>query len=147
MIREMKPEDRDLFIEMADDFYHSDAVSHAVPVDHFQKTFEEILKKGPYVRGYILETDGNPVGYLLLSFTYSNEAGGMVAWIEEIYVIKDCRGRGLGKEVFHFLEKEYGKKVKRFRLEVTQENVRAASLYQRMGYEELKYLQMISDRP
>ena len=44
-----------------------------------------------------------------------------------------------------FAEKEFPD-VRRFRLEVTRCNERAISLYRRLGYEELDYIQMIKDR-
>ena len=49
-------------------------------------------------------------------------------------------------KVFAWVEKEYPQ-AKRFRLEATYTNKRAIALYERLGYEELHYYQMIKDRP
>ena len=85
MIREMKPEDRATYLQMAHAFYNSEAVLHAVPEAVFVKSFEEMMKEGPYIRGYIIEDQGRPAGYMILSFTFSAEEGGLVVLVEEIY--------------------------------------------------------------
>ena len=92
-----------------------------------------------------MEKDGQPAGYALLSLTYSNEAGGLCVLLEEIYVREDFRGCGLGKEFFSWTENRYPQ-ARRFRLEVTASNARAAALYTRLGYKKLDYVQMIKDR-
>lgn len=43
-------------------------------------------QKSPYVAAYIAEHQGAPAGYGLVSLTYSNEAGGLVVWLEELYI-------------------------------------------------------------
>ena len=69
MIRKMTESDRDLYIEMAEEFYHSDAVLHPIPRAHFEKTAEEALKSGTYAEIYLLWTDREDV------FSGSGRAG------------------------------------------------------------------------
>ncbi len=145
MLRPITEQDRELFVQLADEFYHSSACLHTVPKEYFHKTLDEILADSPYAKGYIFEKDGKAAGYALLSLTYSNEAGGLVCLVEEAYVIPEFQGCGLGKELFAFVEQEFSN-VRRFRLEVTRSNERAISLYRRLGYEELDYIQMIKER-
>ena len=145
MIRRFVPEDRSLFLAMAEEFYHTSAVDHVVPHENFEHTFDMIVAGTPYADGIILEKDGQPAGYALLSLTYSNEAGGLCVLLEEIYVREDFRGCGLGKEFFSWTENRYPQ-ARRFRLEVTASNARAAALYTRLGYKKLDYVQMIKDR-
>ena len=78
MIRKMTESDRDLYIEMAEEFYHSDAVLHPIPRAHFEKTAEEALKSGTYAEIYLLEYEGKTAGYGLTARTFSQEAGGQV---------------------------------------------------------------------
>ncbi len=145
MIRPFIKEDKETFIKLADEFYNSPACLHTVPHENFEKTFEEVINNSPFTKGYMLEKNDDILGYLLLSFTYSNEAGGMACLLEEAYVLPQFQNKGLGKELFAFVEKEFPD-VKRFRLEVTRCNERAISLYKKLNYEELDYLQMIKDR-
>lgn len=81
----------------------------------------------------------------VLAKTYSHECGGMVLWIEEIYIAPEFRGNGLGKEFFDYLETEY-KSVSRFRLELEPGNEKAERLYRRLGFEPLDYRQMVKEK-
>jgi len=84
-------------------------------------------------------------GYVLLAMTYSNEAGGLVLWIEEIYIVPEYRGLGLGGELFAFIESMAKSSYARIRLESEPDNLRALALYQRMGYADLSYRQLYKD--
>lgn len=145
MIRNFKETDLDAYIRLSDAFYHSSAVIHPIPKENFVKTFHTILQGSPYEKGVIIESDGEIAGYALLSFTYSNEVGGIVLWLDEVYICPSYQGRGLGTELLEFLDREYRDKVRRIRLEVTPINNSAIRLYKKMGYEPLDYLQMIKD--
>jgi len=144
MIRDIEEKDREIFIAMCEEFYSSTAVSHSVPKSHFERTFEVVTHNSPYYKGYMLEYEGKTVGYGLVQLSYSNEAGGMQMFLEELYIREGYRNKGLGKE---FFERVYASRddVVRYRLEVTAVNERAISLYKRLGYENLDYVQMIKD--
>lgn len=144
MIRPICEHDKDTFISFADKFYHSQAVDHTIPVEHHAKTFNTLMQSNTYALAYMFEYNNITVGYSLLSKTYSNEAGGMVLWIEEIFILEEYRNKGLTKDFFKFL-KEISKDYARIRLEVTPSNVKAKRLYSNMGFETLEYLQMVKD--
>jgi len=92
----------------------------------------------------MIENHEKPIGYALLSFTYSNEAGGMGILIEEVQIDSAYRGGGYGSKLFSFLEQEYPT-VKRFRLEVDVNNIKAIDLYIRLGYKIFDYVQMVKE--
>lgn len=138
----MEPKDRECFCAMADEFYHSSAVLHAVPKENFSRTFDAVLENSPYVRGLLLEQDGQTAGYSLLLPTYSNEAGGMVLWVDELYVRPEFRGHGLGGELLRYVF-SLGGRISAVRLEVTKSNRKAISLYRREGFADLDYAQML----
>lgn len=137
--------DKDFFLSCVSDFYNSPAVLHSVPKENFINTFNELMSNSPYEKCYIFEADNQRAGYGLLSFTWSNEAGGLVVLIEEIYILEKFRGKGIGGSFLDFLEREFPK-AKRFRLESEAENKRAMSLYLKKGFENLDYIQMIKDK-
>ena len=143
MIRNLTPSDRDVYLRMAHDFYHSPAVLKPVPDAYLERSFEEMMRSDVYMRGLIFEVDGNVAGYAVISKTYSQEAGGKVAWIEEIYVPDRYRGRGLAHEFFadlHALEP-----AARYRLETEPGNLRAKRLYESLGFTQLGYEQLVMD--
>ena len=145
MIRDFIPQDKEDLMKMAEDFYNGPAVLHPIPVENFSHCFDEIIKGNPMVRGLTILHRGEILGYCQLSFTYSSEADGLVVLIEELYIKPAFQGKGVGKQVFDFIEGEYSGKAKRYRLECEHENVNAMKLYTRLGYTELGYVQMIKE--
>ncbi len=140
MIRPLSVEDKKIYIEMAHEFYSTDAVWHTVPQDHFEKTFNELIRSDVYAEGFAFEYNCKVVGYALIAKTFSQEAGGLVVWIEEIYVKPEFRDKGLGGEFLKFIEKE--RPAVRYRLEIEPENERAVALYQKNGFTMMPYGQM-----
>lgn len=145
MIRPVAFADRQQYITMCKEFYHSDAVLHPVSEDYFQRTFDALMEHTPYAAAYIFEQDGETAGYALLAKSFSQEACGIVLWIEELYIRPQFQGHGLGTAFFRFLEEQNDGTVKRYRLEYEQDNVRGAALYRRLGFVPLTYGQMIKE--
>lgn len=142
MIRRYEASDRRTVTEMLDEFYHSPAVLHPIPRVHFEKTLNAAEAGNPCVRLYVIESGGRPAGYALLALTFSNEAGGDVVWLDEIYIRPEFQGKGLGNEFFDFFEKEFASAA-RLRLEVEADNDGAVRLYERRGFRPLEYRQFI----
>ncbi|MCI1966020.1 MAG: GNAT family N-acetyltransferase [Oscillospiraceae bacterium] len=145
MIRKLRKEDQAAYFQMAQDFYSSDAVDHMLPRSHFENTFRELMRSEEYAQAFFLEYEGNVAGYALLAKSFSQEAGGVVVWIEELYIKPEYRSHGLCHEFYAFLKERLAGRVKRFRLEVEDSNQRAIALYRRLGFQNLPYGQMIQD--
>ena len=146
-IRPIEPADRDYFIRSVNEFYHSPAVCHEIPPRNAERTFELLMHGTPYADCLIAEDEsGAPCAYLLLALTWSNEAGGLCVWMEELMVDESLRGKGIGSKMIAAVHEKYNSAA-RYRLEVTEENPRAAALYRILGFEDLPYRQMIMDTP
>ena len=110
MIRPITKQDRDLYLSLMDEFYHSPAVLHPVDPDYCVRAVDEILSRDTYLLGYLLEHEGQIAGYAMLARAYSTECGGPVLWIEELYVREDFRikaqslYRRLGFEVLPYTQ-------------------------------------------
>ncbi len=142
MIRRINAGDEALFCRLSAAFYQTDAVLHPIPVSRHHDIFQEMMRSGDYVEGYILEADdGQPAGYALLLKSYSQEAGGRVIWIDELFILPAYRSHGLGSEFFRYLEQNVP--AASYRLEIEPENTRARALYERLGYRPLPYQQMV----
>lgn len=143
LIRKIQAADRAVYLEMAHAFYHSPAVLHPVPEKHLEDAFAEMMRSEDYLRGLIFEVDGRVAGYALLCLTYTQEAGGRVVWIDELYVRPEFQGQGLGHAFFASLQEIAP--AARYRLEIEPDNLRAKKLYASQGFEELAYAQMVRD--
>lgn len=103
------------------------------------------MRSDVYLMACLLFQGDTPVGYGLLSRSFSPEAGGPVVWVEELYIRPQARGAGLGSAFFSWLEQTLP--AARYRLEVEPDNLGAIRLYRRKGYAPLPYLQMVRDFP
>ncbi|WP_405339931.1 GNAT family N-acetyltransferase [Ruminococcus sp.] len=144
MFRKITKDDWELYRHYVDVFYHTDAVNAPVPEENYRATFDEMMRSDAYVKGYIFECEESPCGFVLLSKTFSQEAGGVSVTIEEIYIDPEYRSRGLATEFFEWLKAQPG--IMRLRIEVEDDNEGAKRLYERMGFELLPYLQMVIDK-
>ncbi|MFA9381375.1 MAG: GNAT family N-acetyltransferase, partial [Acetanaerobacterium sp.] len=88
---------------------------------------------------------GRPAGFALIAKTFSQEAGGPVVWVEDIYILPEFRSKGLGRAFFKYLLETHHD-AKRVRLEVVKDNTRAIALYEKLGFKHFNYQSMVLDR-
>ncbi len=92
MFRNAEEKDFALYMELAQEFYHSPAVMHPIPAQYMENTFREAMRSDVYIILRILEVDGEAAGYAILSRSFSPESGSPICWIEELYIRKAYRG-------------------------------------------------------
>jgi GNAT superfamily N-acetyltransferase len=80
--------------------------------------------------------DDSGVGYAILVPFWSNEFGGPMLYLDEVYVVPDARGRGVGTAIVAWARAEAQRRgCVRLALEVNHDNPRARRLYERLGFE------------
>lgn len=88
----------------------------------------------PLGRGWLVRQGEQVVGYVVLTWAFSVEAGGREGCIDELYLVPQVRHRGLGRRVLDLVEAEARRRgVRRLFLEVERDN-RAIGLYRRAGF-------------
>jgi GNAT superfamily N-acetyltransferase len=95
----------------------------------------QVLVEGdPLARGWLIEQDGEAIGYVVVTASFSLESGGRDGFIDELYVRPDWRGRGVGGQILAMLDDEARRlRFRRLYLEVTSGNP-ANRLYRRAGF-------------
>jgi len=131
-IRDFERGDINVYLKMSNDFYAS--IHTKIHMKHLALTFNLCIEKSPHIRGLIFEITNIPVGFSLLTFTYSNELGGLCLWIDEIYISPDYQNQGLARKFMDFLLSEYKDKVKIISLEVEESNMHAIHVYEHLGF-------------
>lgn len=145
MMRKITKDDKELYLELAREFYHSPAVLHPVPEENLLKTFDELMRSDEYAECWFLEEGEKTAGFALIAKTFSQEAGGVVCWIEEIFIRPEFRNKGIGSAFFKEFERLMPEGTRRLRLEIEPDNEKAAELYKRIGFTYLPYLQMVKE--
>lgn len=145
MVRKICREDRETYITLAQEFYRAGVTLEVVDTKNIEITFDELMRSDVYTEGYIIESEGEVAGFALLAKTFSQEAGGLVIWLEELYIRPEYRSKGLGTEFFEYLENNMDSRVKRIRLEVEEENTRVVKLYEKLGFKWFAYDQMVKE--
>ncbi len=103
-----------------------------------------LLEGSPYGAIYIIGPIRAPIGYIIVTFTWSVEFGGLDGLLDELYIRPPVRGRGIASEVLIQLPKALAEAgVRMLHLEVTHDNETAKRLYLRSGFKPNdKYLHM-----
>ncbi|MDQ2091286.1 GNAT family N-acetyltransferase [Marimonas arenosa] len=94
-----------------------------------------LLEGTPHGVAYLIGPRRAPVGYIVISFGYSVEMGGIDGFIDEFFIRERVRGRGMGTEVLlSLLPALESHGIKALHLEVDRDNPRARRLYERAGF-------------
>ena len=144
-IRKLQNTDFDTVLSMMLVFYASDALLIHPSGEVLRKTLTDALADTPYLEAFGFEEDGVLVGYGMVAMSYSTEAGGLCAWIEDIYIEPEYRGKGYGTSFLTFVKERYEGRVTRIRLEAEPENERAMAVYRKAGFEILGYTQLVRE--
>ena len=127
--RDFDIDDEKLFFSMAQWFYQSDSAYNGVDQKVLRNTFTSCVNKSPFIRGIFLCCDNEVCGYTLLTFTYSNEYGGKIMEIDEIYIIDKFRKKGLASYFISKIITDYKNEVACIEVVVKKENEIALNLF------------------
>jgi GNAT superfamily N-acetyltransferase len=128
--------DIDTLLQLMRGLQQDDPWSVPFREEQVRETVHELLVNPSRGRVYLISDADASIGYLVLSFDFSLEYGGMNAWIDEFFVRPELRGKGIGSKTLEFAAqaaREHGAKV--LHLEVNRGN-RAIHLYRRHGFED-----------
>ncbi|MCT8160867.1 GNAT family N-acetyltransferase [Pseudoruegeria sp. SHC-113] len=129
-----KPEDLDRLAGLVARYHAFEGITQSE--DKRRAALQPLLEGTPHGIAYLIGPRTAPVGYIVISFGYSVELGGIDGFVDEFFIREKLRGRGLGGEVLRTLLPalaDHG--VKALHLEVERGNERARGLYARLGFE------------
>ena len=126
------PEDAPRLLPLVVAFH--DERGNAISDERRESGILPLLQGTPHGAAYLIGPRQAPVGYIVLSFGWSVEFGGIDGFLDEFYIRPGVRGRGMGGEalaaLLHSLKPT---EVKAIHLEVDRESP-VAQLYERLGF-------------
>jgi GNAT superfamily N-acetyltransferase len=129
--------DDDVVVEMCLSLYREDPGALGGGARHMRGTLDTLRREPWRGRAVVLEVGHRVVGYALLIALWSNEIGGEVCEVDELYVSDDSRGRGHGSALFRALDRGelWPAPLAAVALGVTPGNARARRLYEALGFD------------
>lgn len=134
------PAHKDALLELARSFHAEDG--H--PLSERGEAAVGMIADGhPLGRAWLVQEAGLVVGYAVLGLGFGVEYGGPDAFVDDLYLVPEARGRGLGGLVLARLEIEArALGLAALFLVVDPENVPARRLYDRVGFAGTHWLLM-----
>ncbi len=120
--------DISIITKMMQDFYAID--NYPMDVEVAKKLFQEFISNEHLGKSWLMYSENEIVGYIILTFIFSFEYGGKIAFVDELFIKETARGKGIGKEAIQFIQAEVPKlSLKLLYLEVEPHNENAQKLY------------------
>ena len=120
--------DIEVITQMMQDFYAID--NYPMDVEVAKKLFQEFISNENLGKSWLIYSENEIVGYIILTFIFSFEYGGKIAFVDELFIKETARGKGIGKEAIQFIQAEVPKlSLKLLYLEVEPHNENAQKLY------------------
>src|SRR5438477_6450973 len=120
----------DAVVSMMNALYAEDSATAPHDSSKFAQTLR-LLRSEP-ARGRVilfLEENNSLHGYAIVIPFWSNELGGAVAFVDELYVIPNSRRMGIARGLFEFVNRERPFGAVAMSLEVSPKNQKAWNLY------------------
>jgi len=113
---------------MMQDFYAIE--NYPIDLETSKKLFHEFITDENLGKCWLIYYDGEIVGYVILTYIFSFEYQGRIAFLDELYIKEIYRSKGIGSKTITFITNQAKLlNVKLIYLEVEPHNENAQKLY------------------
>ncbi len=124
---------------MMNALYDSGGPDEHAAREGFSVTIARLLAEPDRGRIVLFMQDGGLGGYAILIPYWSNEFGGTIVFVDELFVDAPFRGQGIATAFFAFLADARPFDAVALALEVAPGNARARALYEHIGFVERRH--------
>ncbi len=144
VIRNARPSDQADLLRLIRAYYRFDGIRFR-PAS-IEKALQRLLHSRALGRVWLMLDGDKAIGYIVLTFNFDLEFGGLEGLVTDLFVIEKYRGRGLGKRALDVVD-DYcrSREIDTVELQVTAENKQAQAFYRRIGFEQLSRVVMTRD--
>ena len=113
---------------MMQDFYAID--NYPIESETSKKLFQTFIEDNNLGQCWLIFHNGITVGYVILTYVFSFEYQGKIAFLDELYLNENARGKGIGKIALKFVhDRALQNDLKVVYLEIESHNEVAKKLY------------------
>jgi GNAT superfamily N-acetyltransferase len=127
--------DAETLLPLVREFYECEHI--AFDEADAREALRQILSDARLGRVWLIRYGAEAVGYIVLAFGFSLEFKGRDAFVDELFLRADFRGRGLGARALGVAaEACRAEGVRALHLEVERANATAQGVYRRFGFKD-----------
>jgi GNAT superfamily N-acetyltransferase len=132
-IRDAVAGDSQLILRFIKELAAYEKAEHEV-VAEIEDIRESIFGRDSTVRALICSIDGQPIGYAIYFYNYSTWQGRKGLYLEDLYIVPEHRGTGVGNQLLKYLAKKaVVEGCRRVEWSVLDWNEPAIKFYQSIG--------------
>jgi len=125
--------------EQYDEFFQLMQKEAADYLQHTMELMQITPEQARHLFGHVGQVYGIYQGDQLAGFYWIEERD-EILHLHSLVLREEFQGRGIGTQVLEMLERDYRSRMTAIELGVHQSNARAKLLYERLGYQTVKYL-------
>ena len=134
IFRPYKNNDLAVLKKLMKDFYDEDPGYCKINDKKIETTVHEFMKNPEKGRIVVFEFNSKIIGYAIIINYWSNEYGGNIIVLDELYVVPAQRRKGCATHFLNFLSSREGKSSRGIQLEVGKKNKTALKAYKKNGF-------------
>jgi GNAT superfamily N-acetyltransferase len=126
-------------------FHAGDSCEEKLSTTRIKRTIEKLTSNPDRGKILLFFFEKAVVGYAIVICYWSNELGGEIIFIDELYVKPFFRKQGIGKQFIKYLVNCKEKDAKAIQLEVKPANKRVGKFYLKQGFHILSSKSLIRE--
>ena len=142
-IRKFKLIDKKELIELIQNLYKKDSNGESINLQKINRTLKELFLHTEKGSIFVIEEKEKIIGYSIIINYWSNEFGGNILFIDEIFIHQDYRNMGIGTNFINYLIKNKINSSVGIQLEVVKSNTKAKNFYEKLGFNLSDRIHMI----
>jgi|SRR5208337_484979 len=143
--RSAKHSDNSTLRNMIYALYKEDQVDQPITDEKISATFKELNQNQSRGQIIVFEKRRVIIGYAIVIFYWSNEYGGDILHVDELYVKPEHRRRGVATCFFRRLSEIFKDKARLMQLEVSPTNSIAMNYYRKLGFKQTRNAHLARD--
>lgn len=125
--------DVDALVRLMREFYAESNFS--LSEQSASRAFEALLDDSRLGQVWMIEHDGHPAGFVVLTVSFSMEYGGLRGFVDDFFVAPQYRNRGLGHAALEEVKRACRRRgVRALMVETGPDNDAALNAYRRAGF-------------